>query len=105
MNKTYDEAPLFYWIFTMLILAGAGMVLLPGMGGLYLTVMRLSQVAQGLILPPFLYFLVKLGDDRTLLGDYVNPPWLSHLSWACVWVLTVIDVLLLVSSTKEMFFG
>lgn len=102
MNKTYEEAPLFYWIFTMLILAGAGLVLMPGMGGLYLTVMRLSQVAQGLILPPFLYFLVKLGDDKALLGDHVNPRWVSRLSWFTVYVLTFIDLLMLGSTVWEM---
>ncbi len=103
MNKTYDEAPMFYWLFTALLVSGAVLVLLPGMSGLYLFIMRLSQFAQGIILPPFLYYLVKLGDDRQLLGDYVNPPWLSRFSWFCVGVLTVIDVVLVVSSIKELF--
>ncbi|MBF0499150.1 MAG: Nramp family divalent metal transporter [Candidatus Riflebacteria bacterium] len=103
MNKTYDEAPHFYWIFTSLLVIGAALVLMPGLTGLYLAVMRLSQVAQGLILPPFLFYLVKLGDDRSLLGDYVNPRWLSIFSWICVIVLTVIDGILLLSSIKELF--
>jgi Mn2+/Fe2+ NRAMP family transporter len=77
-------------------------VLVPGISFLYLAVMRVSQVAQGLILPPFLYFLVKLGDDRTLLGEYANPPWLSRLSWASFYILTVIDILLLGATLKEL---
>ncbi len=102
MSKTYSEAPLFYWIFTVLIVAGAGIVLLPGASGLYLLIMRLSQVAQGLILPPFLYYLVKLGDDKALLGDHVNPPWLSRFSWFCVAVLTVIDIVSLLATVKDL---
>ncbi len=101
MNKTYDEAPWFYWIFSSLLVTGAAIVLIPGISFLYLAVMRVSQVAQGLILPPFLYFLVKLGDDRTLLGEYVNPPWLSRISWASFYILTVIDLVLLGASLKE----
>ncbi len=103
MNKTYEEAPLFYWIFSTLLISGAALVLIPGISFLYLSVMRISQVAQGLILPPFLYFLVKLGDDKSLLGEYANPRWLSILSWFCVGVLTIINILLLGSSLLEMF--
>jgi len=101
MNKTYEEAPLFYLIFTSLIVIGAAMVLLPGMQTLYLSAMRMSQVAQGLILPPFLYYLVKLGDDRALLGAHANSLWLSRFSWFCVGVLTIIDILMLFMTVRE----
>jgi len=101
MNKTYEEAPFFYWIFTSLIVLGAALVLIPGIKPLYLAVMRMSQVAQGVILPPFLFYLVRLGDDRTLLGEYANPPWLSRFSWMCVAILTVMDGILLFATLKE----
>jgi len=104
MSKTYEEAPLFYWIFSFLLISGAALVLIPGVSFLYLFVMRISQVAQGLILPPFIYFLVKLGDDKTLLGEYVNPPWLSRFSWLCVIILTLIDFILLGSTIREIIF-
>lgn len=102
MNKTYDEAPWFYWIFSSLLISGAAIVLIPGISFLYLAVMRVSQVAQGLILPPFLYFLVKLGDNRSLLGEYANPPWLSRISWASFYILTVIDLILLGATVREL---
>lgn len=105
MGKTYDEAPMFYWIFAFLLFVGAGLVLIPGIDGVYLMIMRLSQFTQGLILPPFLYYLVKLGDDRQLLGEHVNGPWLSRISWVCVAVLTVIDIALVVITVKEMVVG
>jgi len=98
MNKTYEEARFFYGIFFVLLVVGAASVLLPGVSVFYLFVMRVSQFAQGVILPPFLYFLVKLGDDKQLLGKYVNPPWLSTLSWASVGVLTIVDFLMLGSA-------
>ncbi|RCK78768.1 MAG: Manganese transport protein MntH [Candidatus Ozemobacter sibiricus] len=101
MNKTYEEAPFFYGIFIALLVLGAGLVLLPGVDFLYLMVMRASQFAQGLILPPFLYYLVKLGDDRQLLGDHANGPWLSRFSWVCVAVLTVLDLVLLGATVVE----
>ncbi len=101
MNKTYEEARVFYGIFFVLMVVGAAAVLVPRIEFLYLIIMRVSQVAQGLILPPFLYYLVKLGDDKQLLGAYANPPWLSRFSWFCVAVLTVIDLLLVGSSIWE----
>ncbi|NLI77735.1 MAG: divalent metal cation transporter [Candidatus Riflebacteria bacterium] len=101
MNKTYEEAPFFYGLFIALLVVGAGLVLIPGADFLYLAVMRASQFAQGLILPPFLYFLVKLGDDRQLLGAHANGPWLSRFSWFCVGVLTLIDLVLLGSTIWE----
>ncbi|MBF0410297.1 MAG: divalent metal cation transporter [Candidatus Riflebacteria bacterium] len=101
VNKTYEEAPFFYWIFSFLLISGTILALLPWLQPFYLMIMRLSQVAQGLILPPFLFYLVKLGDDRDLLGEYVNPRWLSFFSWFCVIILTLIDVVLLFSSIKE----
>lgn len=101
MNKTYEEAPLFYLIFAGLLVGGSALVLMPGMKPLYLGVMRFSQIAQGLILPPFLYYLARLGDDRTILGDHVNPPWLSRFSWFCVLILTFMDLLVLGSTIHE----
>lgn len=103
MSKTYEEAPMFYWIFTALIVSGAVLVLVPGANSVYLLIMRVSQVAQGLILPPFLYFLVRLGDDRSLLGNYANPRWLSLFSWVCVGILTVIDFMLLAATIRDLF--
>ncbi|HNV69840.1 MAG TPA: divalent metal cation transporter [Candidatus Ozemobacteraceae bacterium] len=105
MNKTYEEAPFFYWIFRFLLFSGALIVLVPGMSFVYLGIMRVSQVAQGLILPPFLYYLVRLGDDKNLLGEHVNGPWVSRISWICVYVLTVIDLLMLASMAKEVIIG
>lgn len=98
MNKTYEEAPIFYWIFLSLLISGSILVLFPRADHLYLFIMRLSQVAQGIILPPFLFYLVRLGDDKRLLGEYVNPRWLSVILWICVLVLTIIDIVLLAST-------
>ncbi|MBI3038533.1 divalent metal cation transporter, partial [bacterium] len=92
INKTYEEAPLFYWIFTSLIVLGSAIVLIPGASSLYLLIMRVSQVAQGLILPIFLYYLVKLGDNKILLGENVNPRWLSRISWASVILLSLVNL-------------
>jgi Mn2+/Fe2+ NRAMP family transporter len=105
MNKTYEEAPHFYGIFSFLIVMGAGIVLIPGASLVYLWIMRISQVAQGLILPPFLYYLVKLADDKALLGEYANPRWLSGLAWFSVIVLTIIDVVLVTATLKDIFFS
>ncbi len=105
MNKTYEEAPAFYGIFSALLIIGTVLVLVPGFSFFYLWAMRISQVAQGLILPPFLYFLVKLSDDKNLLGEHANPRWLSLFSWFCFWVLTIINVLLLGSTLKELIVG
>src|SRR2546425_9325261 len=49
LDKRFEEAPAFYWLYTALIVFGAGVILLPRLP--LFRVMGLSQVANGVLLP------------------------------------------------------
>ncbi len=42
-----------------------------------------SAVLNGVLAPPLIVIVVLLTSDRTIMGDWVNPPLLRWLGWAC----------------------
>jgi len=70
VNKKFSEAPFFYWLYTSLIAAGGGVILMPNFPLLKITV--LSQVINGLLLPFVLIFMLLLANKRELMGKHVN---------------------------------
>ncbi len=70
VNKTFGEARQFYALYTALIIAGAGLILLPGIS--LLGIMYVSQVINGALLPFVLYFMLRLINDRRIMGGYTN---------------------------------
>jgi Mn2+/Fe2+ NRAMP family transporter len=58
VNKRFSEAPAFYWLYTSLIVIGAGFVLIPRLRLMH--VIMVSQVANGILLPFVLFFMLKL---------------------------------------------
>lgn len=96
ISKSYEEAPVFFGLYTVLIALGAGMVLWPDLS-LY-TVMLVSQVVNGILLPPILIFMALIASDKNIMGEYAN----SRVYNAVVWVVTVLLIaltLLLLAST------
>jgi Mn2+/Fe2+ NRAMP family transporter len=72
IDHKFREAPIFYWLYTILIVVGGGLVLVPG-APLW-RILVLSQVANGVWLPIVLIFMIKLINRRDLMGDRVNSP-------------------------------
>jgi len=70
VNKSFHEAREFYILYTSLIVLGAGFILFPGVS--LLGIMYVSQVVNGILLPAVLYFMLKLINDRGLMGRHVN---------------------------------
>jgi Mn2+/Fe2+ NRAMP family transporter len=70
VDKKFREAPAFYWLYTFLIVAGAGVILMPDFPLLRITV--LSQVLNGILLPFVLIFMLLLVNKSGLMGKWVN---------------------------------
>ena len=66
VNKKFSEAPTFYWIYTFLILGGASLVLIPHLP--LIKLILFSQVANGMLLPFVLIFMLKLVNKTELMG-------------------------------------
>ena len=85
VNRRLSEAPIFYTLYTLLIAAGAGVVLVPGFPLVRMIV--LSQVLNGMLLPFVLIPMVLLINKRDLMQEWVNPRWFNLVSWFVVVVM------------------
>jgi len=92
IDRKFREAPIFYWLYTILIVAGAGLVLIPGAP--LLRILLLSQVANGIWLPFVLIFMVRLANRRDLMGDQVNSAGFNFIAWATSAVMIALTVVL-----------
>ncbi len=90
IERRFSEAPVFYGLYTLLIAAGAGFVLLPGMP--LLKVLLFSQVANGVLLPFVLIFMLKLVNRRRLMGDLTNSRSQNLIAWTTVAVMIALTL-------------
>ena len=86
LDKSFKEAPFFYWFYTSLIVLGAGVVLWPNFP--FVKMIILSQVFNGLLLPVVMIFMLKLINKHDLMGEYVN----TRLFNVVAWLTTVVMI-------------
>ena len=79
-------------MFIVLILAAAGVVLIPGapLG----VIVEAVQALCGILLPMTTLFLLMLCNDREVLGPWTNPPWLKALASVIVGALVLLSLIL-----------
>jgi Mn2+/Fe2+ NRAMP family transporter len=96
LHRPFREARFFYGSFSLLVLAAAGIVLIPNAPlGLITTAV---QALAGVLLPSATVFLVLLCNDREVLGPWVNPTWLNVIATVIVSVLLELSLILVVST-------
>ena len=95
VDRRFMEAPQFFGLYTFLIAVGAGVILTPHFP--LLKVMFLSQVANGILLPVILIAMLRLVNDRSVMGDQVNGPAFNFIAWTTVVVMILLTGALLVS--------
>ena len=93
LDKSFSEAPFFYWFYTLLIAAGAAVVLIPNFPLVSVTI--LSQVLNGVLLPVVLIFMLKLINKHDLMGEYTNSRWFDLIAWATSIVVIVLTIVML----------
>lgn len=93
VDKSFREAKVFYTLYTGLIVLGAGAVLIPGMP--LLKVILLSQVANGILLPFVLVFMLILINRRDLMGPMRNRRTGNVIAGSLTVVMIVLTLLLL----------
>ncbi len=79
LDKSFKEAPTFYWLYTLLIAAGAGVVLWPHFPLVKVTI--LSQVLNGVLLPIVMIFMLVLINNKELMGKHTNNRWFNFIAW------------------------
>jgi Mn2+/Fe2+ NRAMP family transporter len=101
IDKRRDDAPQFYFLYTALIVVGAGLVLIPGLP--LLKLMLLSQTANGVLLPFILVFMLLLAGDEKLMGRHRNGRWLQLASWITTVILVVLTGMMIYFTVRDAF--
>jgi NRAMP (natural resistance-associated macrophage protein)-like metal ion transporter len=90
VGKTFKEAPIFYWLYTVLIVAGAAVILYPNLPLVQISI--LSQVVNGIVLPFVLIFMLLLVNKDDLMGNYVNSRFYNAVAWATTAIMVGLTV-------------
>lgn len=96
VSKRFEEAPVFFWLYTAVIVIGAGFILIPKVS--LILVMLISQDVNGILLPVILIFMLKLINNKKLMGSYTNGPIFNTIAWGTAIALIVLTALLLITS-------
>jgi Mn2+/Fe2+ NRAMP family transporter len=96
VDKKFNEASFFYWLYTILIVAGAGLILLPNFP--YIKIIIFSQVLNGVVLPFVLIFMLLLINKKELMGEFTNSRFYNAVAWITVVVVIALSAALMVTS-------
>lgn len=96
VDKSWQEAPVFYWLYTALVAIGAAVIMIPNIP--LITVMLWSQVANGMLLPFILIFMLKLINNRDIMGEYVNSRTFNVIAWITTVTMVSLTLMLVVIS-------
>ncbi|HEY6345720.1 MAG TPA: divalent metal cation transporter [Bryobacteraceae bacterium] len=103
VNRRFQEAPIFYWLFTLLIVVGAGSVLIPGFP--LVKMILLSQVLNGAVLPFVLIFMTLLINKSKLMHEWTNSRFYNIVAWTSVALMIGIVLALVALSVQQMTRG
>src|SRR5712672_3334836 len=92
IDHKFKEAPIFYWLYTILIVVGAGIVLLPH-APLW-KILIFSQVGNGFWLPVVVIFILLLVNRRDLMGEYVNTTTFNVVAWTTAIAMIILSLVL-----------
>lgn len=92
VDKDFEQAPQFYWLFSIIIALSAGLILIPNAP--LLDIMFISQVINGAVLPFVLFFILKLINDKSLMGSYVNGPGFNIIAWLTVGIMVTLTMIM-----------
>ncbi len=99
VDKKFHEAPVFYWLYTLLIVGGAAVVLVPHFPIVEFSIF--SQALNGILLPVVVIFMLLLINRKDLMGEYTNSRWFNGVAWVTAVVVTVLSVILMVQTLQQ----
>jgi Mn2+/Fe2+ NRAMP family transporter len=96
LDKRLREAPQFYFLFTALIIIGAGLIMFPNIN--LIMVMLLSQAANTVFLPFVLIFMLILINDKRLMGKFTNSAVFNIIAWLSAAIMVFLTIALTVTA-------
>jgi Mn2+/Fe2+ NRAMP family transporter len=96
IDHKFREARIFYGLYTVLIVVGAGIILLPHVP--LWKILIFSQVGNGIWLPVVVIFILLLVNRRDLMGEYVNTLTFNIVAWVTAIAMIVLTLVLVYTS-------
>lgn len=96
LDRTWKEAPEFYWLYTIIIVLGAGIILLPNAPLIEISLW--SQRLNGILLPVVLIAMMVIVNKKEVMGKYVNKPVQNVIGWTTISILVGLSLVMLVTS-------
>ncbi len=99
LNKKFSDAKGFYILYTSMIIIGAVVIMIPHLNLIY--IMYISQVLNGILIPIIIIFMLKLLNDKKIMGEYVNSRVYNIIAWlGAILTIALTAVLVVVSVFK-----
>src|SRR5207245_9053313 len=96
VSRSFREAPIFLGVFTFLVAVGAAIAVLPNLP--LIRVLLVTQVINGLLLPIILFAVLRLVNDRELMGKHVNGPIYNLAAWLTTIIVSALSLLLILTT-------
>jgi Mn2+/Fe2+ NRAMP family transporter len=101
VSRSWEEAPIFMGMFTGLLALGAALALIPGLP--LIQVLVGVYVLNGLLLPIELFAILRLVNNRELMGNYVNRGIYNVMAWIVAIVVSLLSLTLIVITVLGWF--
>jgi Mn2+/Fe2+ NRAMP family transporter len=95
IDKKFSEAPQFYALFTIIILIGAGIILIPGAPLIAITIW--TQVLNAILLPIVLVCMMIIVNNKEIMEEYTNNKMQNAIGWTTTIILIILSAFLLFS--------
>ena len=99
VNKRIGEAPIFYGLYTFLIVVGAGVILIPNFP--LVRMILLSQVINGVLLPFVLIYMTIIVNRKGIMRDWTNSRAYNAVAWTAVALMIGLTVALVGISLRD----
>ncbi|WP_424354696.1 Nramp family divalent metal transporter [Methanobacterium sp. MBAC-LM] len=96
VSKSFREAPVFHGLYLGLIILAVIVIMLPNVP--LLSILYLSQVANGILLPFLLILMLLIINDKHIMGEHVNSRLFNYIAWATVVIVMGLSISLVITS-------
>jgi len=103
LDHKFKEAPAFYWLYTILIVVGAGIVLIPNVP--LWKIFIFSQVGNGVWLPIVVIFILLLVNRKDLMGEHTNTLAFNVVAWVTAVAMIILTVVLMWQGVAQWIHG
>ncbi|MGB9804357.1 divalent metal cation transporter, partial [Desulfofundulus sp.] len=94
VDKTWKTAPEFYTLFTIIITIAVAIILIPGAPLITITIW--TQTLNGILLPVVLISMIRMVNNKDIMGDYTSNPLSNAIAWATVIILIALTAALFI---------